>query len=393
MKTSTKLLLALNEGVGAYPLLRAALTQWRSDQSASRKLYGGSEAARVSNSTGNDANGRTFIITDAASSIRQAGVIRQIKVIIATSAGNSTNTFQFKLFRPNGTNYDFVAESEFRSDNTGGAYTTVTADLSQPMPCKPGDRLGIWIKGAGGNAALVGTPSTGSCGRIDGNQSTGIAAASLTSIAVGLCVAGYGISPYVVSTGDSVMEGHNLASNWHSHYHTGPAGNRAADIYESVWTTTGLESQNFAEGSATWATTLTKVSAIDALASSVVHVHCGVNDVAGGRLIAAVLADMDSFKAGLTQGQTLLVDEILPWTAGNDTQAGTVRSFNDSFATWCASNGAVLVPCHDQMGQVRGSTGELDDLLTVYNQDGVHITAAGIAKMAEVFATSLNLAA
>jgi lysophospholipase L1-like esterase len=79
-----------------------------------------------------------------------------------------------------------------------------------------------------------------------------------------------------------------------------------------------------------------------------------------------------------------LISEILPWTAGTDANAATIRSFNGSLATWCAANGATLVLCHDTMGMIRASTGEIDDLNTAYDYDGVHLTATGVVKMAQI---------
>lgn len=98
---------------------------------------------------------------------------------------------------------------------------------------------------------------------------------------------------------------------------------------------------------------------------------------------------MDTFLAALPAGTSLFVNEILPYTSGNDTQAATIRTLNANYATWCAENGATLIQCHDAMGQVRASTGELDDLATAYNHDGAHLTTAGVDKLAEIVAQAL----
>lgn len=112
-----------------------------------------------------------------------------------------------------------------------------------------------------------------------------------------------------------------------------------------------------------------------------VVVQVGINDVAAGRTWGDLSASFDTIKT-LAGSKRLFVMELTPWTAGNDTQAATVRSINASLATWCAGNGSTLISCHDAMGQVRASTGQLDDLATAYDYDGIHYTQAGVDKMA-----------
>jgi hypothetical protein len=81
---------------------------------------------------------------------------------------------------------------------------------------------------------------------------------------------------------------------------------------------------------------------------------------------------------------------LLPWTNGSDGQAGTVRTWNANLAVWCAANGAHLIECHDPMGQVRISTGELDDMKTAYNQDGVHLSTVGVDALAQIIKTAFQ---
>jgi len=200
---------------------------------------------------------------------------------------------------------------------------------------------------------------------------------------------GAGAYPYLAITGDSIAEGHNL---WHSQYHAGIDGTLANYLLYylrgliSDDADEGFEWQNFGKGSEDYSEILvTGYPAALASGAKVILVHCGINDIAGARTWAAVEADLDAIKVLFDASATaekLVINEILPWTAGDDTQAGTVRTFNDNLATWCTANGATLVPCHDAMGQTRVSTGELDDLITAYDADGVHLTAAGQSALA-----------
>jgi hypothetical protein len=43
------------------------------------------------------------------------------------------------------------------------------------------------------------------------------------------------------------------------------------------------------------------------------------------------------------------------------------------------------------MGQVRISTGELDDLKTAYNQDGIHLKQAGVDMMAQTIKAKMAM--
>lgn len=381
-------------GVLRYSALRQAIAAWMAEQADTRVFFGGSELAQSGSGgvDGADAAGRTFIMSEAVTSIRQDGLIRQIKARLTTSSGNPNNTFQIKVFRPSGTDYKFVAESAMLSVATGGVYADVTIDLATPLPCQPGDRLGVWIKGLAGNACLVASNLAGSCSYVAGNQSGDIAAASLTvSGSRRLCLSGYGTPPFLIGSGDSIMEGHNSADPWHSFYHAGPAGNPAAELLNQMRALVStLDYQNYAKGSQTWAFVASVIADIVAQQPRAIIVQCGVNDISGGRTWADVEADLNTIAAALN-GQTLFINEILPWSAATDVQAATVRTFNANYATWCAANGAVLVPAHDLLGQIRPSTGELDNMLTAYNYDNVHLTVpAGVDALAAIMTRELD---
>lgn len=44
----------------------------------------------------------------------------------------------------------------------------------------------------------------------------------------------------------------------------------------------------------------------------------------------------------------------------------------------------------DVFGQIRISTGQLDDLKAAYSQDGVHLTQAGVDAMAAIWKSALE---
>lgn len=131
-------------------------------------------------------------------------------------------------------------------------------------------------------------------------------------------------------------------------------------------------------------------NAIAAGAESIL-IHCGVNDVSTSRTWGQIESDLDDIKALLT-GQELFISEILPWTNGSDAENATIRTFNTNFAVWAAANGVTLISTHDQVGQIRVSTGELDDLKTIYDLDGVHLTAGGYFTLWSMWFDSINTA-
>ncbi len=289
---------------------------------------------------------------------------------------------KFKVFRPNGSNYDFVGQSENITVPTligPMAYQLVT-----PIACRPGDVFGFYSTAKLGIKAE--TVTTG-VRYAAGDVSTTNAFATLLND-YHLAIAALGAIPYIAGTGDSILEGQ---TTWLSFYDVGPAGT----IVHEPWYQMRLLApdaflpyQNHCDGAQTFAWVLS-TGVVSALATGAkyIWIGAGVNDVQTGRTWAAVLSDLNAIKvlfdaANTTGSRQLMINEILPWTAGTDGNAATIRTFNTNLAAWCVTNNATLVVCHNAMGQIRGSTGQLDDLLTAYDADGVHLTQAGISALA-----------
>lgn len=205
-------------------------------------------------------------------------------------------------------------------------------------------------------------------------------------------VAALGTTDFLCSSGDSICMG---ANSFAGHFDNPMGGTVTHQPGYVAARSLNWGFENHSDGSKTWAWAVTGGVPF-ALANNPTHLwlHFGVNDVAGGRLWSAIETDLDAVRALVPSTTRLFLTEILPWTAGNDTQAATIRTFNQNYATWCAANDATLILCHDAMGQVRGTTGELDDLISAYNSDGVHLTTAGVNAFAaiveEVLASSVS---
>lgn len=365
---------------------------WRMPTS-SRVQFAGVDSSTFANNgeLNGGAGGLTMISGVLNERCRQHGHIRQVQAFII-SPGAAGKQIKFKVFRPNGLNYDFVSESEKITPTLTGA--TETFDLAYPMACQPGDVLGVWIeadnvpKVAIAAVTIVGANSIRyTAGDILGTEAFG---STINNLAI--CIEGFGISPYLAVTGDSIGEGQTA---WLSHYDAGPAGTLTSEPWYILRSKIPqvFQYQNHCRGAQTytWVDNVGFVSA-EATGAKTILIVCGVNDVSAARAWADVDANLDSIKvqfAASTAAKKLLISEILPWTAGSDAQAATIRTWNANLAAWCTANGATLVPCHDVLAQVRGSTGELDDLLAAYDLDGVHLTVAGYTALAAIVRTYL----
>jgi lysophospholipase L1-like esterase len=379
-----KMASALTKG-SKYAKLRAAVSAWRQSQAAVRVDYGGRTTFAQSGAVSGN-NIRTYVGTRILEGIRQNGYIRSIVYDVAWISG--VNNWKFKLFRPSGTDYVQVAETEAFTPPGTGIQTFVPA---APLgPCLPGDRVGLYLYGSL-NQLNVSTQAGEGARYATGDLTTVSSTEALLS-GYSLNIRFEGVPPFLIGTGDSIMEGHNQPPQWHTHYHNGPAGRMdASPLWQLCNLIPDLEAQNYGQGSQTWAGTALKVAAIAAQMPWGVIVHCGVNDVSAGRSWAAIQADMDTFRAGLPDGTKLYINEVLPWTAGADAKAADLRALNANYASWCAANGATLVPCHDAMGQLRSSTGHLDDLLAAYNYDGVHLSVpSGVSALAALMAAGIS---
>lgn len=342
-------------------------------------------------SGGGSASGRTFL--SPTSAVWFPTTIRRIHLRAGVTTARTSS--KVKLFRRNGSAWDLVSEQAFVPENLSPLESHIV--LSTPWVAQRGDVLGLFL---GQNAEI----SVGDYGVFDTPFDTGDATGTGntfgSSITQDMHMAAYGDSPFAVFTGDSIFGGH---TDWRTPFDTyavgaitqAPGGDSDFDVSQVVGTSLGFEAANFSRGSQTFAWGVsTGVPLSLQMNPHTLVLGFGVNDVAGGRTWAAVEADLDSIRtlADTAGTPNLMVCEILPWTNGDDTDAGTIRTWNANLATWCAANDAVLIEAHDALGQTRGSTGELDDLNSSYDKDGVHLTAAGVAAYGAVIAAAVTAA-
>ena len=332
--------------------------------------------------------GSTIIVNIASRRCRQDGHLRGVKIGITNYV--SPGTVKAKVFRQNGANYEFVAESDAVAI-TGNGIKTINF-VTQPT-CQQGDVLGVYAT----NTFKLGTTTTG-----DGySQSLRYAAGDISATDTFASLLGnlalnaeFIISkPFLAVSGDSIAAGSNRGTSIFYGVYDGITGDLNAEIMHIMSGGIAADGvrfgnyQNHAKAGQTWAWVRSTgiISAI-ATGAKALHIHCGINDIIAGRSWEDVEADMTAIAALITT-QTLFVDEILPQTNGDDTRAATIRAWNGYYAPWCTAHNAVLVSCHDTMGKIRASTGFLDDLQTDpdYDKDGLHLDTLGILRMGEVW--------
>lgn len=369
---------------GSVPLWKQ-IDSWQTKQT--ELVHVGGQYTSTFTNTNSFGNGNTFIIPEYA--ISQDCYITTIKLKIVGVTGAD---WKFKLFRHNGTNYSLVSEVVFVPAGTG----VQTVTLSTPLLAQMADIPSLFIPASNNIWRSTVTKELAwkyAAGDITSDNAFSTAVDEKKSP----CLECFGINPYLAVTGDSIPGGSNTASVWIpplrdvSTQLTIPGGNPTAEIPNQLsgLLKDKLKYQNYSLGSTgfDWIRTTGITYCLEVKPHTII-IHSGINDVAAGVSWVGVESDLDAILTAVNvavSSPRLLIDEILPWTAGDDTQAEIIRTYNDNLATWCTANGATLILCHDEMGQIRETTGELDDLLTAYDQDGVHLTAAGVAKMAEIW--------
>jgi lysophospholipase L1-like esterase len=346
------------------------------------------------------AGGRTFIAPEFA--IQQDGYVRQIKVYVS-AISTPADAWAFRIFRWNaGTSlYDFIAGEDFTPTATGHW----THTLAVPIAVQMGDIPGLYLPAAAPGFYVRDHGRTLTCRYTAGNIIAANAFASTIATDPELdCLSN---RPFLAGTGDSIMAGHNggngTSAAWYSTEEdpniagvlTVPGGTPTSEIPNQIRAKIGdgtvLQYQNFGKGSMTFAWVASN-GIVDAVASGAraIVIVCGVNDVTAGTTWEDMEIALNTIKAAVPASTMLLISEILPYTNGSDVQCARLNDRNASMTIWCAANGVRLIKSHDAMGQLRISTGLLDDLKTEYDEDGVHLTTAGVDAMAGIIVDAMR---
>lgn len=338
-------------------------------------------------------------IINRFSAFQQDCTVKQVVISVNARAGG---TWKFKVFRWNsGTSkFDMVAEQAFIPAATGSQ----TIVLNPPISVQIGDCPGVYMPNANEKVALTTTVVGGYIGvrYVSGSDITAPDAFASTSVRE-INMDCLGNRPYLAVTGDSITAGvSNGTTNWWNIWTTAngntpathPGGEPTSEVANQIRARLpNLQYQNQALGGQSWAWGVSAgIPACVALDPKVITVAFGLVDLMTGRTWDQVVADMDSVRVLVPTTIRLIVQQILPASASyaSDAQAALIRTWNANYATWCAANNATLALCHDAMGQIRVSTGQLDDLKTAYDIDGRHLTTAGVDALAALYQTYIK---
>ncbi|MDD5041979.1 MAG: DUF2341 domain-containing protein [Candidatus Peribacteraceae bacterium] len=339
---------------------------------------------------GNIADGdsyRYFLTLGQRYRVRQNGTITQVEVYIADAATD----FRIDIWRKNGTTYDLVGESENLADSLSvGVINTVSLSTSI-SGVQEGDYYGYRLDGDGnplysrsGVSGVTMYYVTGSTPSATGYNWE--AQASLAGVVVPIEL--YMQAPQVVFIGDSIIAGH---PNHYSFIETSATTNLASTIEKQFGDLTSYTYQNMGIGSQTTSQIAARFTTdVVDLKPRVAVVEGGVNDIGQGGAKSTFLANWTAMlDAAQDAGITMVILKILPWTNGTNSQMQTRDDWNASLASLASGyTNAVVVDASSYVGQYRpsGSGGNLWDIQTAYNADGVHFNQAGHGQIAQALA-------
>ncbi|MFA6296650.1 MAG: chitobiase/beta-hexosaminidase C-terminal domain-containing protein [Patescibacteria group bacterium] len=329
--------------------------------------------------------------------IRQNGTISKAKVWVPNSNGTFT-FFQIQIWRPNGTNFDLVGESEnFYSSITKNQVNEIT--LSSPISnVQEGDYYGIVISMNGDTGSMYARSGlTGvnlyytSTTPSDTNYNW-LANSKLSGYAIPLEL--YMQAPQGVFIGDSIVAGH--PANY-SFLETTATTDISSTIEKQFSNLTGYTYQNMGIGSQTTSNISARFTN-DALnlKPRFIVVEGGVNDLAGSVDKSVFIANWTSMLDAVQADDditTIIILKILPWTDGTNIQMQTRDDWNASLVTLSSGySKAIVVDASTYVGQFRagGDVGNLWDIQLAYDESGVHFNQAGNSQIAQAIADALD---
>lgn len=121
----------------------------------------------------------------------------------------------------------------------------------------------------------------------------------------------------------------------------------------------------------------------------------GVNDLAQSVAKSTYISNLTNMLNAAQADsniKTIMLVKILPWTSGSTAQMQARDDWNNSLVTLAASySKAIVVDASSYVGQFRagGDAGNLWDIQTAYNADGVHFTSAGHQQIAQAIYDNL----
>lgn len=346
--------------------------------------------------TGNSS--RDFITIGQKYRIRQNGTISQIK--IHTVSTNSLAGFYLKIWRKNGVNYDLVGVSDnLLSELVEGDTTTI--DLVSPiLGVQEGDYYGYRLESSDDSSIYQFYARTGITGvtsyNVNNITPSNIGYDWTAQTAVNgsvLPIELYIQPPQVAFIGDSIIAGH---PGHYSFLETTVTTNIASTIEGQFGNLTGYSYQNMGIGGQTTTQIAARFdSDIVALHPRAVVIEGGVNDIAGGSITKTTFLNNWTTMLDACRDNDIIpiVIPIMPWTNGNTTQMTTRDDWNVSLVALAQTyEDTIVADMSSAVGQYAadGPEGNLWDIKTAYNADGVHFNSTGHGAIAAVLADALE---
>jgi lysophospholipase L1-like esterase len=346
---------------------------------------------------------RTFVLAANKHRIKHDVVINSAKYKTPSSVVNGVG------YTSNGLKLLILRNSNSTSAPPTGTWSVVgTSDLSfgiggvindvkfiTPISAKAGDYVGIYL-GAGLENKIHAVPDAESIilGS-NGDFSSGGAAIGSRFIENGwsLEISVITDRAYLAVVGDSIVEGHNTASRWHSYLHGGfnMGGNALAEPGGVLAGSKGFIQHNHCLGGTTlnWALNV-GVPAAKTSRPRAIWIASGVNDIYNGRSLSSMKSDVKAIRNSIDFDIDLIMSDILPWN-GTDEQANMTREYNYWLREYSKDNFIRHVDCYNTFGVLRPSTGYFDDLNPIYDQgDNIHLSTLGVAKLAAVVGDAMS---
>lgn len=335
--------------------------------------------------------------------IRQNGTISAARLYTVNKT--ALTGFYITVYRLSGSTYTLVGQSEnLVSQLVAGDFATVT--FASPITgVQEGDYYGMRVESPSGSAFnfFARTGQTGVSAAYISDQAQSPTSSTWTggtySTASGavMPIELYMQAPQVAFIGDSIISGHNSHLSF---LHTTETTNIASTIEKQFSNLTSYNYQNMGIGAQTTSQIEARFTAdVINLHPRIAVIEGGVNDlaqsVAKNTFITKWTSMLDAAQAS-NSITTILVMKILPWSNGTNVQMQTRDDWNSSLATLAAGySKAVVVDASSYVGQFRagGDPGNLWDIQTAYNSDGVHFTSSGYGQIAQALADAIDATA
>lgn len=338
---------------------------------------------------------RFYINKSNTGRIRANSTITQIKVYFGNITG--ITALYFQVWRYNGSTYTLIYSENILSKASAPAINTIT--LATPTAVQEGDYVSIGEEAGIATVSNMYQSITSTQTHATKYEDTEVptnnyAWDSKTSLNYRIPLKIYGNAPMTVCIGDSIVSGNPGSDSLIQDSLVHNKLNSFAGQLEALNALYNPQNMGYPTQTTTQILARFTADCIN-LKPKIAILEGGVNDINGGVITKATfLSNWTSMlDACETAGIIPVVCKILPWTNGTNTQMQTRDNWMTDLETLVATySGALFVDFDTDMGEFRagGDAGNLWDLQSAYDSDGVHLTLAGYTKMAEVINTVVS---